>query len=129
MKPVDQVVMHDEERGERGDCFRACVASILELPSDEVPHFVQLAEDTGNDLDWATMFVAWCSSRGVDFYSIPGDRKPTGWAITSGPGGRGPLHSVVTFAGELRHDPHPSRAGLVSVLDHIVIQWSKEASQ
>jgi hypothetical protein len=23
-----------------GDCFRACVASILELPYEEVPHFM-----------------------------------------------------------------------------------------
>jgi hypothetical protein len=39
MKPIDQEFMHDPEKGIIGDCFRACIASILELDINEVPHF------------------------------------------------------------------------------------------
>ena len=37
MKPVDQTLL--ASRGEPGDCWRACIASILELPIEDVPHF------------------------------------------------------------------------------------------
>jgi hypothetical protein len=39
MKPVFQSDRGNPERTEAGDCFRACVASILERPLDTVPHF------------------------------------------------------------------------------------------
>lgn len=36
MKPVDQVIV---DKGV-GDCMRAAIASLLELPLDAVPHFL-----------------------------------------------------------------------------------------
>lgn len=127
MKPVDQEFMHGN--GRHGDCFRACVASILELPLSEVPHFNQLAADAGDVMEWSTLFAQWCGERGVDFYSTEADAKPPGWAIMSGPAGRGPLHSVVAFCGEMKHDPHPSRAGLQSVRDFIVVKWIRKSPE
>lgn len=41
MIPVMCRVGHYPERGLYGDCFRACVASILEVGSDIVPHFYE----------------------------------------------------------------------------------------
>jgi len=121
MKPVDQEFMH-ESVSRHGDCFRACVASLLELRLEDVPHFNQLASDAGDVIEWSTLFVKWCADRGVDFYSTEGDAPPPGWAIMSGTTERGDwLHSVVAFAGILRHDPHPSRAGLKNVRDFIVL--------
>lgn len=40
MIPVQCMVKHDPENGKYGDCLRACVASLLELPSENVPHFL-----------------------------------------------------------------------------------------
>ena len=39
MIPVYSTVPHKPEEGLYGDCHRACVASVLELPSEAVPHF------------------------------------------------------------------------------------------
>lgn len=39
MIPVMCSVMQKPEAGTYGDCVRACVASVLELPSNHVPHF------------------------------------------------------------------------------------------
>lgn len=50
MKPVDQTLML--ERGEPGDCYRACIASILELSIEEVPHFtLEACRLAGADID------------------------------------------------------------------------------
>lgn len=39
MKPVNCTVKDDPANGSYGDCVRACVASILEMESEQVPHF------------------------------------------------------------------------------------------
>lgn len=39
MIPVFCKVKHEPEYGNYGDCYRACIASILELAVDDVPHF------------------------------------------------------------------------------------------
>lgn len=39
MIPTQCRVKHDPENGQYGDCVRACVAAILELSPDAVPHF------------------------------------------------------------------------------------------
>ena len=47
MKPQRCLVsLADHNAGiELGDCWRACVATILRLPAREVPNFVDLAKD------------------------------------------------------------------------------------
>ena len=44
MKPVDQEFVHRPDIGQHGDCQRAVIASLLELPITEVPHFLQDAQ-------------------------------------------------------------------------------------
>lgn len=39
MKPVYGEIQHNPDAGLFGDCHRAAIASILELPVSEVPHF------------------------------------------------------------------------------------------
>jgi len=39
MTPVFCTVKQDPENGLYGDCVRACVASILDMKSEDVPHF------------------------------------------------------------------------------------------
>lgn len=65
MKPVYQTKQHNPP-SENGNCFRACVASILEIDIDVIPHF----EDMDGDVwfkaltDWANTlnYIVYCQS-------------------------------------------------------------------
>lgn len=41
MTPVKQLYRHDPDQGVQGDCLRAAIASMLDLPAADVPHFAQ----------------------------------------------------------------------------------------
>lgn len=41
MTPVVCQVKHDPENGSYGDCLRACIASMLDLKAEDVPHFMR----------------------------------------------------------------------------------------
>lgn len=104
MKPVDQTVFAPG----KGNCFSACVASILEVGTDEVPFFMV-------DAAWKDLFLDWCGERRlvVDFSS--GFPAPLGeFYIANGISPRGDTrgHSVVMRDGHVVHDPHPDRTGL-----------------
>ena len=84
MRPVDQTTFGVPG----GNCFSACVASLLSLPIDEVPYFM------GAD-DWFAYFEDWLGSRGhypLCFHVA--QYTPPGLHILSGRSPRGP-HSVV----------------------------------
>jgi hypothetical protein len=105
MKPVDQTIFGAPE----GNCLPACIASLLELSIDDVPHF-------GAD-NWLDTLTRWLAPRG--FYPIcatlPTDWRPAGLYILAGKSPRGDfLHAVVARGDEIVHDPHPSRAGVLS---------------
>lgn len=116
MTPVDQTAFYSEEEGTRGNCCQAAVASILNLPLSEVPNFI----DAGAGF-W-TAFYAFFEGRGLRARNYGGMSKAplNEYFLASGPAERGVHHMVVMYNGELAHDPHPSRAGLLSV-DHIHI--------
>lgn len=47
MIPIKQTIKHDPENKQYGDCHRACIASILEIPIEKVPHFLYDGNDDG----------------------------------------------------------------------------------
>ena len=119
MKPVDQQVLHDPDNGKYGDCMRACIASLLELPAEEVPHFFK----TGNDNDFddkLDQYLRWQGYSLLDityfeFGRYQGIRGETDiHHIISGYTERGTYHATVGHRGKVVHDPHPSKAGLSS---------------
>lgn len=112
------------------DCFRCCVAMVLDLPYEEVPDFVgehlfRLHTEPGvEEDDWLKALDIWAASRGRDVLRIastsdgellhdPGIRGVP-W-IASGPTERGTNHAVVYAGAAPHHDPHSSRAGLVAI--------------
>jgi hypothetical protein len=117
MTPVDQEFTSKPEIGEHGDCQRAVIASLLDLPLAEVPHFLQIARGDANKY-WegiqrflrAHGFAYLTTSRAWNFFGDEGDI----YHEISGPSprGNGLYHAVVGRNGEIVHDPHPSRAGL-----------------
>jgi len=98
---VDQTLFGNKN----GNCFSACVASILDLALEDVPNFC--AQPNKN---WYRDFVDWCKTQElVARYST---NDPQVLCIASGPSYRGSwLHAVVWDRGMV-HDPHPSRLGL-----------------
>ena len=97
--------------GERGTCFRACLASILNLREDQVSDFPDANQDAGVD-----RFLRRFGLR-YDERPIDRDDTPTGWHVILGESPRGGEHAVVGYNGIFRHDPHPiwddRRRGLV----------------
>lgn len=115
MKPIDQEFFYD--KGEIGDCVRAVTASILELKATDVPHFVK--NQPGSD--WYNTWEKFMIDHGVVPELIMQPWKdniipiPKGYYLASGPAERGCKHIVIMNSGKLSHDPHPSRAGLLSI--------------
>ena len=110
MIPVDQTRYGDPG----GNCFSACVASLLELPIDDVPYFMH---------DWPAAFDAWLEARGLCQVSVPYDPSmgvPPGFYILGGQCPRG-SHAVVARGPDIVHDPHPSRVGLTHREDCTVL--------
>lgn len=120
---VDQEHFHDPDTGTVGDCWRACIASIIGCPIAEVPHFVQNHGD-----EWFEATNAWLAAQcGETVLYAPGEpwapnelstitRRP--YIILNGGSPRGEFaHCVVADAatGDIVHDPHPSRDGITSV--------------
>lgn len=119
MKPVDQEFVHLPEIGQYGDCQRAVVASLLELPIAEVPHFLALAQNDPSDY-W-DMLQAFCRAHGFAYLTMParcgtlffGEVGDVYHEIAGpSPRGNSVTHAVVGCNGEIVFDPHPSRAGL-----------------
>lgn len=121
MIPVDQEFIDDRENGQFGDCQRAVIASLLELPISEVPHFLHVTGD--DNLAFWTYVQSFLAKHGCIHMSFPRfDAKfygetygtPPIYHEISGPSprGKGLWHAVVGCNGKIVHDPHPSKAGL-----------------
>lgn len=124
MIPIDQTTFgFPSPTNPGGNCFTACVASLLELTIDEVPFFA------GHEDRWWDVFVEWLDERGFWplCYRLTADTpRPSGFYILGGQSPRKPddpsaLHAVVAHGDKIVHDPHPSRAGLLSRFDAIVL--------
>lgn len=110
MKPVDQTTFGFPG----GNCFSACVATLLGLSIDDVPYFMEPD-------DWFQGFLDWLAPRGwwaVTFKLVRGGWSPPDGAlvILGGESPRGP-HACVGRGRRVVHDPHPSRDGLIAVED------------
>jgi hypothetical protein len=101
MIPVEQRYLKPPE----GDCFAACMASILELPLDGMPNF--------KGSDWFYKWQEWLKPMNLTLLMINYNQEgqaPYGYSILGAQSPRGDfLHAVVCFDGEIVHDPHPQR--------------------
>lgn len=121
MTPVDQTRFYDPTapvEEQRGNCLQAVIASLLDLPLDAVPHFVQDHVDSDGCKDWWDSLVEFVRSHGWNPYAaVPVSDYPDQHLFVSGPSPRGVgddglWHVVIYRSGEMVHDPHPSREGL-----------------
>lgn len=116
MKPIDMTVIHSPPKS-IGDCFRCCIASILELPAREVPHIYD--GDRSGELGMR-LLQDWLEPRELYFLEVEWDVESLkNWHkqlqfhhTISGTSPRGHRHAVVGFGGEMVFDPHPDRTGI-----------------
>lgn len=117
MKPVDQTQFFDKDKGTNGNCQQAALASLLELPLDDVPNFMEQHKACKGHF-WE-LFFDFVRSKGFEPYEryATKDGAPTfrGYYLAYGPSSRGVSHAVVYKDGQLAHDPHPSRDGIKAV--------------
>lgn len=129
MTPVIQEFLVEAQNGsKRGDCLRATVASLLDLPLSEVPHFVQIDADGGPH--WLHHLTDWLHQRGFALYEHV-DPEPGEHYIATGPSPRSyypgtgvvaSIHATVYRDEQLVHDPHPSGVGLCEVWERMFIR-------
>jgi hypothetical protein len=117
MKPVFQTKFNSE-----GNCFAACVASLLACDINEVPFLGK--EESWEDYELRlndflkqryqlfVYVVSYDLEQYENFFKV--DLKDT-YYIVAGDAERGFFHSVVYKNGKLAHDPHPSGVGLLNV--------------
>ena len=118
MIPVEQTKFE-----EMGNCMQACVASIFNLPLDEVPDFVN--ENT----DWYGAFEMWLIKRYSlfpimmvlkDGPNATMGQSLYGYYLVSGKSPRGRRHMCVAKYGRIIHDPHPDETELLEKEDVII---------
>lgn len=126
MKPVDQTQLYDPtHQSPPGNCWSACIASILECTLDELPneaHYWQPGMHPRKS--WPPFYnamICWLAKRNLTLIEIRTDNIEVDWGdsyeILSGPSPRDNniLHSVVGYAGKIVHDPHPTKQGLSEI--------------
>lgn len=92
------------------DCLVACLATILRLPYQTVPDFVGLHGGR-----WYGHLQGWLRERGLEITFFDEHYPRRGLYMVYGFTNRGSPHMTVWSGGDMVHDPHPERAGLVVI--------------
>jgi len=111
----------DAPVGERGNCWQAAVASVLELPLEEVPDIQEYDEK----LVWFDKFREWLGQYGLSAIglSVEGNLTIQGYHLIeckSTTLKNGELHVVVGLNEKVVHDPNPNAITLGKVVDYII---------
>lgn len=112
MKPVYQT----EFGTKLGDCFRACVASIFELPIEDIPNFWKQTQNVHKF--WELIDNWTVKNKGFRCLSVRFAKKDINLVdkilcIAIGPGApNSKVDHAVVWKDGLLHDPHPDNTGL-----------------
>lgn len=123
MIPVYQDKFFDPNadlENQRGNCFTAVLASMLELPLKAVPNFVEI--DVLGGPNWWWLFhkyieAFWDDRKIVNCHpkSPPANRYYAVGGISARATKTHPIHHIVIFYnGKMVHDPHPEGGGLLT---------------
>jgi hypothetical protein len=126
MLPVTQSVI-----GPRGNCFSACLASLLEVPLETVPFFLSEPGDT-HRFHWASRLDAWLSQFGLYALHFAADPAravfPGCLHIITGISPRGRPHACIGKGPRVIWDPHPDRSGLSEIDGFVILSPTWERS-
>lgn len=129
--PVTQTLFYEPDAPpdrQRGNCFTAVTASLMHLPIEAVPNFVQEDVNSGGERNWWYSWWEWVHAHGAHVallrdetqpgstYPLPEPGEPY---TVSGISPRDPrVHHIVIYVdGTMVHDPHPDRTGIVTPVD------------
>lgn len=106
----------NRERLTYGNCLVACVASILELPIEEVPNIYTFYSKDKTGL-WLEVLNMWLSLNGIKLEKVECENvgkycNVSNYYIKRGLSHRGLPHCIVCGPFKYEWDPHPSREGL-----------------
>lgn len=129
---IDQTIFADDPK-RKGNCVAACVATVLGVPLDRVPHFIEFGIAYGDSDDvaevshgnnWWAMMLGFLAGHGLWVVELDEvtDAEGGEFVLVAGMSPRGVVHQVVYRAGRLWHDPHPSRAGVLDVREVLAIR-------
>lgn len=137
MRPVDQTKFGGETAppDEHGNCFAACIASLLEVPLDAVPD----PSPTLPYAEWEAVWLDALSKRNLWMVGLQVDPEdPEGlWWLSPGfwiasipslnlvtENGDPDRHAVVMRGDSLAHDPSPrNRRERVDRKDILAVRW------
>lgn len=132
MIPRKQLFRHKPDKGIYGDCHRACVASILNLPCEAVPNFcAPLPGEEWVSGRWREREREWLLAHG--YCPITMTYSPDAtleqvlegstyynqdiYWILGGTSRNGTGHSVVAYNGEIVHDPSLDDSGIIGPME------------
>jgi hypothetical protein len=102
-----------EEGITRGNCWQTAIASVLDLPLDDVPHFVDIDERGGEN--WWYFTCNWLWYRGYEIQRLSRHIYTNEYYFVSGKSPRGDFYHVVIYQnGKMVHDPHPDSTGVLT---------------
>lgn len=106
MKRVFAKHAHDPANGVFGDCLRACIASLLDLEADSVPHFMY--DGCSGEVGWARV-NSFLAPRGLALMWIEvapgGELGVEAYHMLAGLNGYGDQHVVIAHSMEPVHNP------------------------
>ena len=122
-----QAFLHDPDNGVFGDCYRTCLAAMLGMPRDSVPHWVKTMEPALWESKVQPKYDKWLAKKGLQELAIPVQdaglenilewqntrtRMPT-IAMLTGQSGTGCNHVVLVSGGKIIHDPGQNDPGII----------------
>lgn len=130
MTPQKQTIFSVEKKGTVGNCLSACVASLLDLRIEDIPHFswhmsdwfmvlYKFVEENGYSIVMRSVkqFPDWRQTeKGLNGFIIVGGASPRG--IKNG-------HAVIYQNGHPFFDPHPDNDFIIEEWDIYVIEKTK----
>lgn len=119
-----QAYIHQPDIGIHGDCYRTVISCLLDLPRDDVPHFLH---DNPDWMEFKNRVEAFLQTYGLCLFSISiksedfddflinqskviNDKTVF---VVFGLSPRHINHAVIYKGGEMIHDPHPDGGGLI----------------
>ena len=124
MIPVKQTRNHDPDNGVIGNCFRACIASILECKIEDIP---AIEEQGMAEWDWQEL-KDWFLGQGLIVLSLDLKGSPhqiypnDDYYIGTGVWPTGVRHSVVYHKGGFVQYPSPRNDGNFPI-DELTFFW------
>lgn len=138
MTPLKQLFMHNPESKSYGDCYRTCIASILDCTTPEdVPH-IQDGEEFSdfnarileflNNYDLTIIKIVFCTDEVDTILEWSKSNCPNTLFIMTAKSPRFSNigHCVIGYNGKLIHDPHPDNTFVEDWIDDeygISLEW------